>query len=310
MRVFISYRRADSIGHAGRLFDDLEARFGRGHVFMDLSGIDAGENFAEKIDTAIESCDALVAVIGDEWLTCADAGRRRLDQPEDLVRREVAAALQRNIPVVPVLVEGAGMPSAEDLPGPLRPMALRQAHELSDARWSYDVGRLVEALERIARRSDPSGRRRWIAAAVAVATGLALLGGYLAMRETAAPAAEGVSGDAAAGVAGEWIADVTYSWGATHRERFSLKIDGGDVLGTASFLGVPRGIVRGTFADGRLAFETRTQEVVGDWNNPRDIVHRYRGTPAGEAIGFVMQSEGGSSDRPVEFTARRELPPS
>ena len=302
MRVFISYRRADSIGHAGRLFDDLEARFGRDHVFMDLSGIDAGENFAAKIDTAIQSCDALVAVIGDEWLTCVEGDVRRLDRPDDFVRTEIATALQRNIPVVPVLVEGARMPSADALPVPLRPLAMRHAHELSDARWSYDVERLVQALEKIVGTSHPMGRRRWIAAAAAAVTGLALLGGFLALRPTAGPAASDISGD--------WTADVTYGWGASHRERFFLKVDGNEVLGTASFLGVPRGIVRGTLDDGRIQFETRTQEVAGDWNNPKDVVHRYRGTIADDGIDFVMQSEGGSSDLPVEFTARRTPLPS
>lgn len=304
MRLFISYRRADSIGHAGRLFDELVSRFGRDHVFMDLSGIDAGENFADKIATAIQSCDALVAVIGDEWLTSAEGGSRRLDRPDDFVRTEIAAALQRNIPVVPVLVEGARMPPADALPGPLRPLAMRHAHELSDARWSYDVDRLVIALEKIAGGPAASGRRRWIAAgaAIAVAT-IVAVGGFLAMRAPVEPAAPEVSG--------EWRADVTYGWGATHRERFALKVDGTAISGTASFLGVPRGIVRGTFESGRISFETRTQEVLGDWDNPKDVVHRYRGTIAEDAIEFVMQSEGGSSDLPVEFTARRSsLPPS
>ena len=303
MRVFISYRRADSIGHAGRLFDELEGRFGRDHVFMDLSGIDAGENFAEKIASAIASCDALVAVIGDEWLTSGDGSARRLDRPDDFVRTEIAAALERNIPVVPVLVEGARMPSADALPGPLRPLAMRHAHELSDARWSYDVERLVAALEKIAGRPATSAGRRRVALAAGAVTVLVLLGGFLATRGPTAPPPFDLSG--------EWSADVTYSWGATHHERFSLKADGNEVLGSASFLGVPRGIVRGTFADGRLAFETRTQEVTGDWNNPRDVIHRYRGTVDGDAITFVMQSDGARSDLPIEFTARRmPLPPS
>jgi hypothetical protein len=304
MRLFISYRRADSIGHAGRLFDELVARFGRDHVFMDLSGIDAGEHFADKIDTAIQSCDALVAVIGDEWLTSAEGGSRRLDRPDDFVRTEIAAALQRNIPVVPVLVEGARMPSVEELPGPLRPLAMRHAHELSDARWSYDVDRLVMALEKIAGKTAVSGRRRWIAAGatMAVVTVIAVVG-FFAMRTPPDPVLPDVSG--------EWSADVTYSWGATHRERFALKVDGTDIIGTASFLGVPRGIVRGTIERDRISFETRTQEVLEDWNNPKDIVHRYRGTIGDDDIGFVMQSEGGRSDLPIEFTARRSgLPPS
>src|SRR5688572_3433982 len=118
MKIFISYRRADSMGHAGRLFDALQEHFGRDNVFMDLSGIDSGADFAAVIQQAIGSCDALVAVIGDQWLTCADGTGRRLDSPDDFVRREVAAALDRGVPVVPVLVERTAMPAADTLPEP------------------------------------------------------------------------------------------------------------------------------------------------------------------------------------------------
>ncbi|MNC86075.1 hypothetical protein D3C83_17050 [compost metagenome] len=81
------------------------------------------------------------------------------------------------------------------------------------------------------------------------------------------------------------------------------------MLGTASFLGTPRGILRGTVEGDRITFETRTQEVLGDWNNPRDVVHRYRGTLGDGTIRFTMQSEGGSSTVPVEFTAERSSLP-
>jgi hypothetical protein len=296
MRIFISYRRADSIGHAGRLFDDLQARFGRDNVFMDLTGIDAGENFVDKLDSAVQSCDALVAVIGDEWLSSVEDGTRRLDRPDDFVRAEIAAALARGIPVVPVLVEGATMPSAKVLPGPLQALAVRNAHELSDARWSYDIDRLGDALEKLA-PSRPWYQRPWVQFAAAVA--IAALAAAVFLIPTAPEPA------AVPSIAGEWSADVTYGWGAKYRERFSLRVADNEIIGTASFLGVARGIVSGTVNDSRITFETRTQEVLGDWNNPREVVHRYRGQVSGDQIAFTMQSEGASSDVPVDFTATR-----
>lgn len=293
MRIFISYRRADASGHAGRLHDELQKRFGRSQVFMDISGIDAGEDFVQRIDAAIQSCDALIAVIGDQWLS--DGGMRRIDDPGDFVRAEISSALQRGIPVVPVLVEGADMPSARDLPEPLKPLATRNALELSDARWAYDVERLISSLEKIGGASPAQPWRRWIVPAL-------IAGTWLLTRSAS---------DSAAAVAGEWSAEVAYSWGAKYHEVFSLKTDGAEVTGTASFLGVPRGIVRGALDGNRITFETTTQEVMGgDWQNPSDIVHRYRGTIEDGRITFTMQSEGGSSRAiPVEFVAERTGPP-
>src|SRR5207247_2365741 len=105
------YRREDASGHAGRLYDVLAAAFGADQVFIDVDTIEPGVDFVERIETSVASVDALVAVIGRDWLTAADAeGRRRLDNPEDFVRLEIASALSRNIRVIPVLVEGARMP--------------------------------------------------------------------------------------------------------------------------------------------------------------------------------------------------------
>jgi cytochrome c-type biogenesis protein CcmH/NrfG len=477
MRIFISYRRGDSSGHAGRLFDALQARFGHDHVFMDISGIDSGENFVEAIDRAIRSCDALVAVIGDEWLTCTVGNMRRLDSPDDFVRTEIATALERGIPVVPVLVEQTSMPSAASLPEPLKPLATRNAHELTDARWSYDVERLIAALEKLGGKPPVRERLKWVAmAAVVIVTlaigllfyrlvtsddagavdaatyaerGTRLLsegrydeaiqdldralaiepragtfynrglahfskndvdqaladwnraialdprdarahrqrgGAYFAKGDfnlaiadfnraielepkepkayynrglvfkargeeakaaadfttvvtlgsdpaaatdaqarlaelppplamsppaggtTAAASAPGPSAPAAPRVdlTGEWTAEVKYSWGDTHPERFSFKVDGTDVLGTASFLRVRRGILDGTLTGNRVVFRTETQEILG--NQTRDVTHRYRGTVSGDEIAFYMQSEGASSSEPVEFTARRARP--
>jgi hypothetical protein len=107
-------------------------------------------------------------------------------------------------------------------------------------------------------------------------------------------------------VAGAWSADVTYDWGDKYTEGFTFKVDGNEILGTASFLGSPRGIVGGSIVGDRVTFLVRTQEVLGD-DKPTDVVHKYRGTVSGNTIAFLMQSEGGSgTGRPIEFAATRQ----
>ena len=146
--VFISYRRQDSAGHTGRLFDRLQARLGPGRVFMDVSGIDPGVDFVHTIERAVGSCDVLLAVIGPEWLSCTDAsGQRRLDDRADFIRIEIFAALQRNVRVIPVLIAGASMPPLQALPEDLKPLVRRQAVELRDSRWDADTNDLIVKLE-------------------------------------------------------------------------------------------------------------------------------------------------------------------
>ncbi len=145
--IFISYRRDDTEGHAGRLFEDLCDRFGKGAVFMDVAGIEPGRDFRRAIEQQVASCGVLLAMIGKNWLTVADAkGKRRLDDPSDFVRLETAGALKRDIPVIPVLVHQAEMPRAEDLPDDLKDLAFRNGVELNHARWASDVQLLIAAL--------------------------------------------------------------------------------------------------------------------------------------------------------------------
>src|SRR5512134_3673778 len=137
-RIFLSYRRADTAGYAGRLAEALRSRFGRDSVFQDVEAIRPGSDFVHEIDGAIARCHVLVVLIGDTWLTERSAsGGRRLEDPEDFVRLEIATALRRGMGVLPVLVEGAKMPPEGDLPADLRPLARVQALELSDSRWEY-----------------------------------------------------------------------------------------------------------------------------------------------------------------------------
>jgi len=154
--IFISYRREDSPGHAGRIFDRLRSRFGSDVVFMDVAAIEAGVDFVDVLHKAVGSCDALLAVIGPQWLSATQGGNRRLDDPRDFVRIEIAGALERNVRVLPVLVEGARVPPVESLPADLQALTRRQAIELRDARWDDDIERLVEGLAKFLKTDSPS----------------------------------------------------------------------------------------------------------------------------------------------------------
>jgi hypothetical protein len=148
-RIFISYRREETAYPAGWLFAQLADHYGGGQVFKDVDSIQLGDDFVEVITRAVGSCDVLLALIGDEWLTITDAhGRRRLDDPDDFVRLEIEAALARNVRVIPILVDGARMPRADELPDSLARLVRRQALELSPARFDFDTGRLLKVLDR------------------------------------------------------------------------------------------------------------------------------------------------------------------
>ena len=146
--IFISYRRDDSEGEAGRLYDDLVRAYGDASVFMDVAGIQPGIDFRKAIDDNIAACGVLLAVIGPTWSTIAGHdGTRRLDNPEDYVRLEIASALKRGIPVIPVLVHDVHMPALEELPEDLKDLRYRNSVELTHARWNSDVPLLIAALK-------------------------------------------------------------------------------------------------------------------------------------------------------------------
>jgi hypothetical protein len=148
--IFISYRRDDAAGYAGRLYDLLAGRFHPQHVFMDVDTIEPGADFVQVIQDAVGRCDALLAIIGPGWLDAVDhTGRRRLDDPNDFVRLEIEAALHREVRVVPILVQGAEMPGPADLPDPLVALSRRNALELSHGRWHADAARLIAVLEKM-----------------------------------------------------------------------------------------------------------------------------------------------------------------
>ena len=148
-RIFISYRRDETAYPAGWLFDQLARHFGRDKIFKDVDSIELGDDFVEVISVAVGSCDVLLALIGNRWLTITDkAGRRRLDDPRDFVRLEIEAALTREVRVIPILVEGAQMPSADELPASLAKLVRLQALELSPIRFDSETARLLKILER------------------------------------------------------------------------------------------------------------------------------------------------------------------
>jgi len=147
-KVFISYRRDDSAGYAGRLMDRLDREFGRDLVFMDVDAIPLGTNFSKVLHEEVAKCGVLLAVIGPNWADARDEhGNRRLDNPNDFVRIEIAAALQRNIPVIPILLEGARIPKATELPEDLKELALRNGMEIRHASFQDDMNRLVRGLK-------------------------------------------------------------------------------------------------------------------------------------------------------------------
>lgn len=148
-RIFISYRRSDVQFAAGRLGDALSREFGEQRVFRDIEDIDAGTDFAQRLSEALASCKVLLVLIGNAWLHVPGADGRRLDDPRDWVRQEIATALKRGIHVIPVLIEQAQMPAEAQLPDDLKPLARRQAIPLTDARWQSDVNHLIAALRRI-----------------------------------------------------------------------------------------------------------------------------------------------------------------
>jgi len=175
--TFISYRREDAAGYAGRLRESLERRLGASRVFRDVDTLRPGQDFVQAIETRLTDCRVMLAVIGREWASARDmAGSRRLDDTYDFVRLEIAAALARpNVLVVPVLVEGAAMPSAAELPENIRPLARRHAVTVRDETWDTDVDRLVLVIESAIGAVDPSradapisAARLWVAAALAV----------------------------------------------------------------------------------------------------------------------------------------------
>lgn len=195
-RIFISYRREDSAGYAGRLGDALETRYGAGNVFRDIDDIRPGEDFLQALQRALADCDTVIPLIGPRWLNSGEPGPRRIDMADDTLRLELRTALQSAVRVIPALVEGARMPDGKALPDDIADLARRQAVVLADRTWNADVAALCRDIEmphehapQAGRsmenpRAGASGARRWLvfAGLALAAIGLGALGSKYLVR--------------------------------------------------------------------------------------------------------------------------------
>jgi hypothetical protein len=155
--IFISYRRVGALVHARALFERLRNEFGPGEVFIDLEGIEYGVDFVDILNKQLNGCQVMMAIIDPHWATAADKqGRRRIDREYDYVRTEIVTALARGIRTVPVLIDGAEMPDAADLPVPLRPLTRRNALMLDFNRFDAEIGRLIGEIRKILAISAPA----------------------------------------------------------------------------------------------------------------------------------------------------------
>lgn len=305
--IFISYRRDDQPGFAGRLADALTAAFGADNVFRDIEDIHPGDDFVDALHQQLRSVDVMLVVIGPDWLATSRNGIRRLDEPADFVRMEIQAGLKSGKTLLPVLVHGAAMPAESDLPAAIGALARRQGFVLSDLNWAADVARLILALQPRLSSRQRLPRSVLLACAVAgiVAIGLAGLGWHGNWWSQPPGVSSKVAAEIARNLAGRWEARVRYDWGAEHDESFDLLIENAEVHGTASYLRLARSIEQGELRDGRLSFVTHSQEVSGD-APPRELTHRYRGALKQGELHFVLESSGGQAPHPpVEFVARR-----
>jgi hypothetical protein len=229
--VFISYRRQTAAGEARALFNDLAARLGPSGVFMDVDSISLGRDFRTEIHKTLAVCDLVLVLIDKEWAAVKDEkGQIRLANPGDYVRMEIEAALKRDIAVTPVLVKGAQMPAAKDLPAEISDLVYRSGFELSHGLWESDVREMIRRLNLAAperdgqaetdrsaalqKRPTVPGARWLIGIPVAIAAALAI--GYLALTQLPHPGAESP------------VCDLTGDW-TVRGERYSLKQTGTSV---------------------------------------------------------------------------------
>ncbi len=148
--IFISYRRDDSSGHVGRLYDALSAHFGRNRLFFDIDHIAPGQDFINVLDDSLNRSSVMIVMMGKRWAGTGRIGARRIDDAGDFVRLEVASGLRRagELRLIPALIQGAKMPGPNSLPEDLKDLSRRNAIEMSDLRWHEDVERLIASLER------------------------------------------------------------------------------------------------------------------------------------------------------------------
>jgi len=307
-RIFLSYRRDDSAGFAGRLSDALEAHFGAGTVFRDVDDIKPGEDFVKAIQAHLGNVGVVLVIIGPRWLANA-GGHNRLDDPDDFVRQEIEAALASDKPVIPLLVGGAVMPGEASLPESISGLARKQAVMLSDGNWRGDLEKLLASLHAVLpdTNSFKSGRRKLILGLAGSGAGLILLGlGIWNWRRADPPE---TAPKANIDISGRWTAHVKYDWGDEYDEVFEFKHLAGGLHGSASYLKGRLSIEEAKLEGEWLSFVTRSQEMLGSDDPYKVVTHRYTGRVKDDVIQFTLESTGGYSIHPpLEFNARRVRP--
>jgi len=154
-KIFINYRRDDSASHALNIAQSLENKFGKSNIFIDIDRLRAGQEFETVLENKLRQCKVMLAIIGPNWVDARDGGSRRIDNPEDWVRLEIERALARKIPVIPVLVAGATLPSKSDLPPSLQPLLKHQGATLTTNGFRYEMAGLARDV------ADLTVRRPW-----------------------------------------------------------------------------------------------------------------------------------------------------
>ena len=316
--IFISYRRGDSSAHAGRLYDRLSARFGADQVFMDVDDIPPGADFASHIEAKVASCDAMVVVIGRDWLTARNAeGQLRLSDPNDFVGLEVSMALQRGVLVVPALVGGASMPKAEELRADLKGLSRRNALTIDDGDFQRDTENLITAIDKATNLRKPAPksfgeaaraemRKKLLRRMIWKVPIILLLVSFAVWWEwRKQPAIDTTPSAFSAAFMGSWTGDVTYGWGAKYTESFFFQPEGSKLFGTASFLGAKRGIEEGKIERESISFYLRYEEASGGVSRERK--NYYWGKLNGEEIVMRMQDDRGSPA--VEWVLKKDTSP-
>ena len=312
--IFISYRREDTSGYAGRLYDQICSHFGKDHVFMDVADLEPGSDFVDTIEAKVSTCDALIALIGKNWLTIKDEQNQvRLRKPGDFVSVEIAAALKRNVEVVPVLVGGAKVPLERELPESLQPLCRRQALELSDVHFTRDVADLIEVLK---------GRdgARWIkpALAITISTLCVLTAGIgiwtwersphppgqgrtpvVADTTKAVQPANSAKIPNSADISGNWRA-VVQKENVRYEIYFTFEVVGDKLFGKAFYPTGEAGILNGTIGKGQFSFITKHVPDFAD----QEATITVEGRISGDEIQVFTQDQDGYSKGVAHRVAR------
>lgn len=277
MPLFVSYRRKDTAGYAGRLCEHLSGVLGAENVFFDVQDIAPGQDFVESIEKTISACQAVVVVIGPEW--AGDLKKRA--EGEDFVRQEVSSALKQHASIFPVLVGGATMPAAAELPESLAALTRRQALEIRDTRFDDDVKVLVNALQQVRGVVPATARerhRRWgmiILAAVLLA---AIAGAIVLWKASSRPSIDGI-----------WIADLQKPRQRPFRVRLDLAEVDGTLTGAVTYPTGEGAIQDGKIAKDRLTFFTKHVPRFAS----EEATIRWTGVVEGELIRFTASDDNG-----------------